>query len=317
MTDSVAAPAGTEGTAARRLVLVLLTGGAVAVALGVYGKVHDPTHEQPYTLFFSSTIQLKVWFATAALALAVLQVLLALRLYDKIEVPRRAPSWFGDAHRLVGTVAFVLTLPVAYQCLWALGFQSTDTRVLVHSLLGCFFYGIFTVKVLAVRVRGLPARPCRWSGGLVFVVLVGIWLTEQLVVLHVPTARVAGVLMFKKHGHRGRGAGGGRTVGVRRPALRQRARLEHRLERPPHRGRRCSPANCASCHGSDGGGGIGPQLSGGRPWSSGSPTVADEITFVRDGSGAMPAFGEQLSPAQIQSSGRVHTHTVSTDRRRA
>ena len=71
MTDSVAAPAGTEGTAARRLVLVLLTGGAVAVALGVYGKVHDPTHEQPYTLFFSSTIQLKVWFATAALALAV------------------------------------------------------------------------------------------------------------------------------------------------------------------------------------------------------------------------------------------------------
>ena len=163
MTDSVAAPAGTEGTAARRLVLVLAgrrRGRASRSASTA--SAHDPTHEQPYTLFFSSTIQLKVWFATAALALAVLQVLLGLRLYGKIEVPRRAPPWLGDAHRLVGTLAFVLTLPVAYQCLWALGFQSTDTRVLVHSLLGCFFYGIFTVKVLAVRVRGLPGRPCRW-----------------------------------------------------------------------------------------------------------------------------------------------------------
>ena len=180
MTDSVAAPAGTEGTAARRLVLVLLAGGAVAVALGVYGKAHDPTHEQPYTLFFSSTIQLKVWFATAALALAVVQVLLGLRLYDKVHVPRRAPSWLGDAHRLVGTLAFALTLPVAYQCLWALGFQSTDTRVLVHSLLGCFFYGVFTVKVLAVRVRGLPDRTLPVAGGVVFVALVGVWLTSAL-----------------------------------------------------------------------------------------------------------------------------------------
>lgn len=180
MAETVAAPARGSGVAARRLVFVLLAGGAVAVALGVYGKVHDPTHEQPYTLFFSSTIQLKVWFATAALVLAVVQVLLGMRLYEKISLPRHVPSWLGDAHRLVGTLAFVVTLPVAYQCLWALGFQSTDTRVLVHSLLGCFFYGIFTVKVLAVRVRGLPAPTLPLAGGLVFVALVGIWLTSAL-----------------------------------------------------------------------------------------------------------------------------------------
>jgi hypothetical protein len=178
MADSVAAPPRTEGTAARRLVLVLLAGGAVAVALGVYGEAHDPTHEQPYSLFFSGTIQLKVWFATAAVTLAVVQVLLGLRLYGKVKVPRHAPAWLGDAHRLVGTLAFVLTLPVAYQCLWALGFQSTDTRVLVHSLLGCFFYGIFTVKVLVVRVRGLPDATLPVVGGLVFAALVGIWLTS-------------------------------------------------------------------------------------------------------------------------------------------
>ena len=180
MADSVAAPARTGSAATRRLVGVLVVGAAVALALGVYGKLHDPTHEQPYTLVFTSTIQLKVWFATAAIALAVVQVLLGLRLYDKIRVPRRTPGWLGDAHRLVGTLAFVLTLPVAYQCLWSLGFQSTDTRVLVHSILGCFFYGIFTVKVLSVRVRGLPGPTLPLAGGIVFAALVGVWLTSAL-----------------------------------------------------------------------------------------------------------------------------------------
>jgi hypothetical protein len=169
---------------------VLLVGGAIALALGVYGKVHDPTHEQPYTLFFTATIQLKVWFATAAIGLAVVQVLLGLRLYDKITVPRRSPGWLGDAHRLVGTLAFVLTLPVAYQCLWALGFQSTDTRVLIHSVVGCFFYGIFAVKVLSVRVRGLPDRTLPLAGGIVFAALVVVWLTSALWFL---TSRPSGI----------------------------------------------------------------------------------------------------------------------------
>jgi hypothetical protein len=172
---------------------IVLAGAAVSVALGVYGRVHDPTHEQPYTWFFTSTIQLKVWFATVALALAIVQVLLGLRLYDKISVPRHVPGWLGDAHRLVGTLAFVVTLPVAYQCLWALGFQSTDTRVLVHSLLGCFFYGIFTVKVLSVRVRGLPGPTLPIAGGLAFTVLVGVWLTSALWFL---TSRPAGLPAF-------------------------------------------------------------------------------------------------------------------------
>ena len=193
MAEAVTASVGTTRRSAWRLVGVLLVGGAVALALGVYGEAHDPTREQPYTLVFSSTIQLKVWFATAAVALAVVQVLLGLRLYDKISLPRHAPAWLGDAHRLVGTLAFVLTLPVAYQCLWALGFESTDTRVLVHSLLGCIFYGIFTVKVLAVRVRGLPEPTLPLAGGLVFAALVGVWLTSALWFL---TSRPPGLPVF-------------------------------------------------------------------------------------------------------------------------
>ena len=163
-----------------KLLTALVVGGAVALALGVYSNVHDPTAEQPYTLVFTGTIQLKVWFATAAVVLACVQVLLGARLFDKIHVPRHAPPWLGDAHRLTGTVTFVLTLPVAYHCLWGLGFQSTDTRVLVHSILGCVFYGAFVTKVMAVRMRGLPDRTLPLVGGFVFAVLVGIWLTSSL-----------------------------------------------------------------------------------------------------------------------------------------
>jgi hypothetical protein len=193
MTDVVASSDRTPLPAARKLVAALLAGGAVSVALGVYANVHDPTREQPYTLFFTGTIQLKVWFATAAVFLACVQVLLALRLYGKISVPRDAPSWLGDAHRLVGTLAFALTLPVAYQCLWALGFESTDARVLVHSLLGCFFYGVFTTKVLAVRMRGLPGPTLPFVGGLVFVTLVAIWTTSSMWFF---TSRPAGIPLF-------------------------------------------------------------------------------------------------------------------------
>jgi Family of unknown function (DUF6529) len=179
-----ASTAGTSGgartsTASSRLLVVLLVGAAVSLALGAYGKIHDPTGEQPYTLFFSSTIHLKVWFATGVLTLATVQVYVGARLYGKVPWPRHMPSWLGDAHRLVGTLAFALSLPVAYQCLWALGFQSTPTRVLVHSLLGCFFYGVFAVKVLAVRVRGLPDRVLPIVGGVAFVTLVAIWFTSS------------------------------------------------------------------------------------------------------------------------------------------
>jgi mono/diheme cytochrome c family protein len=58
-------------------------------------------------------------------------------------------------------------------------------------------------------------------------------------------------------------------------------------------------ASCASCHGADGGGGTGPKLAGGAA-AKRLPAVDDQIRFVTDGSGAMPAFGGQLSPTQIR-----------------
>jgi cytochrome c oxidase cbb3-type subunit 3 len=57
--------------------------------------------------------------------------------------------------------------------------------------------------------------------------------------------------------------------------------------------------NCARCHGSDGGGGIGPQLSDGKVVKD-FPKVSAQIALVRKGQDGMPGFGDQLSPAEIQ-----------------
>ena len=165
-----------------RLAGSFLIGAAVAVGLGVYGRVHDPTGRAIFTLFFSGMINLKVWFASAAFACGLFQILSALRMYEKIHVPRTMPQWFGDAHRLSGTLAFLFSLPVAYHCLWALGFERhpDHLRRFVHSVAGCFFYGAFAAKVIIVRSRRLPGWALPVAGGALFSVLVVLWLTSSL-----------------------------------------------------------------------------------------------------------------------------------------
>jgi Family of unknown function (DUF6529) len=155
-------------------------GAAIAVAFGVYARVHNPTGEAVVVLFFTDQIQLKAWFATVSVVLAVGQVLSALWMYGKLgSTP--APSWLGDAHRLAGTTAFLFSLPVAYHCLWSLGYEADPTldRVFLHSLAGCIFYGAFVSKVLVVRSSGLPGWALPVAGGLVFTALVLVWATSS------------------------------------------------------------------------------------------------------------------------------------------
>lgn len=163
----------------QRSIGLLLLGAGVAVALGVYGNVHDPTGRSLVTLFFSATINLKVWFATGALVLAGFQLYTALRIYGRLG-SEPASAWMGNAHRISGTAAFLLTIPVAYHCLWALGFTAdAGTRVLTHSLLGCLFYGAFVAKVLTVRSSDTPKWLLPVLGGTVFTLIVLLWLTSS------------------------------------------------------------------------------------------------------------------------------------------
>ncbi|HEY6424578.1 MAG TPA: DUF6529 family protein [Pseudonocardiaceae bacterium] len=53
-------------------------------------------------------------------------------------------------------------------CLYALGFQSYPVLVLIHSLLGCLFFGAFTAKMLLLTRRGLPGWAIPLIGGVVF-----------------------------------------------------------------------------------------------------------------------------------------------------
>jgi hypothetical protein len=57
----------------------------------------------------------------------------------------------GTLHRSTGWAAFLVSLPVAAACLWALGFQSDNKRVLAHGLLCCAFYGAFAAKLIVVE----------------------------------------------------------------------------------------------------------------------------------------------------------------------
>ena len=157
----------------------VLAGALVAVTVGVYGRIHDPSRTT-LKLFFSDTIHFKAWATTLVLVLVIAQLFGALWMFGKLP-GGLAPSWVGPAHRLTGTLALVVSLPVAYHCLWSLGFnpEQAHGRQFAHSLLGCAFYGAFATKVLVVRSRRMPAWALPVVGGVLFTTLVVLWLTSS------------------------------------------------------------------------------------------------------------------------------------------
>jgi hypothetical protein len=168
---------------AQRWVLVpLAAGAAVAVTVGLLAReeaIEPGAYPGGYfRLFFSDSLHLKVWFATAALALALLQLFTAAWIFRKL--PWRRPSWIARFHRWTGRLAFAATVPVAYHCIFKLGFQRTDDRVLAHSFLGCAVYGAFASKVLIVRLHRFPRWVLPTAGGLLFATLLGVWYTSAL-----------------------------------------------------------------------------------------------------------------------------------------
>jgi hypothetical protein len=161
----------------RALLVPLLVGAALAVALGVYGNLHKPTGIAVNVAGFSSPITVKVWLASVAALLALVQLVSALAMYGKLGP--NTPGWTAPLHRWSGRLAFLCSVPVAAHCLYALGFSDISTRVLLHSLLGCFFFGIFAVKMLALPKQGLSGWVLPLLGGLVFTALIGLWLTSS------------------------------------------------------------------------------------------------------------------------------------------
>jgi hypothetical protein len=157
----------------------LAIGELVAVVLGAFGWLHQPANVPLDLVMFSGPLEAKVWLASAGFVLALGQGFSALVMFGKVpRVP--APSWIGTAHRWLGRLAFLLVVPVAVHCLYSVGFQTFDARTLIHSIVGCFFFGAFTVKMLVLPRRDLPGWVLPLVGGLVFTGLVVLWLTSSL-----------------------------------------------------------------------------------------------------------------------------------------
>src|SRR6266498_5205256 len=132
------------------------------------------------TSVFSTTIASKAWLASAAIVLAVVQVSTGARIFGKLQhvVPIGRP-YVNRVHRWSGRLAVLFTLPVAFHCIFILGFQSTDARVLAHSIVGSFVYGVIAVKLFFVHDRDHPRWTLPLVGGVLFTTLATLWATSS------------------------------------------------------------------------------------------------------------------------------------------
>jgi hypothetical protein len=163
------------------LALPLVVFALITLTVGLVARqtVREPYATPFFHLFFTDTLEMKAWLATAAAVLACGQLLTAARIYELLRFPPQG-RFYHRVHRWSGRAAILLTLPVAYHCVFLLGFSTHSPRVLMHSLLGSALYGAVVAKVLIVR----SSRFAHWvlpvAGGLLFAILLGLWLTSAL-----------------------------------------------------------------------------------------------------------------------------------------
>ena len=269
MADAVATPEPvTPGTRAWTWVLVPATVGAlVSLTVGIAAR-HQPRSRGYFRLFFSDPVHLKAGFATAAVILGCFQLFTAAWIFRKL--PWSKPAWVNTAHRWSGRVAFAFTLPVAYHCIFKLGFQRPDNRVLAHSLFGCLVYGAFAAKVTILRLHRFPKHVLPLAGGILFATLVGVWYTSAVWLYNHTTAAAPAYAAPSTIPGNANASAGTKVF---------------------------AQAGCGGCHtlaAANAHGQLGPNLDTLRP-------VYDQVRAqVRHGGGSMPAFAGKLTPQQIR-----------------
>ncbi|NUR05610.1 MAG: hypothetical protein HOQ22_11455 [Nocardioidaceae bacterium] len=161
----------------RAVVLAVLAGALASLAIGIYGRTASPT-DRELLLGFNSLIAAKFWLTAVTGLLVTLQLLTAMWMYGRLGL--RAPTHLGAVHRGIGAVALLVSLPVAYNCLFVIGFGSTDARVLLHSVVGCLVYGAFVAKVVGLQAPEAPSWLVTVAGGMLFTLLVLAVLTSAV-----------------------------------------------------------------------------------------------------------------------------------------
>ena len=161
-----------------RLAGIALLAIGVAAALYVAGRLLRPDYA--FSLFGADPGPAKSLLASVVLALAGVQVLLALWLYRKLPLAPGPPRLVPVVHKVIGFALVALTVPVAVHCLIAYGVQLTSPRVAMHSIAGCFFYGAVTAKMLIVHSTRLPGWGLPLAGGTLAIVIGALWYTSAL-----------------------------------------------------------------------------------------------------------------------------------------
>ena len=154
-----------------RVLVPILIGALVSVALGVYGANHKGRSIVFGITGFENLARTKSVMAFIVLFFVLVQLGSAVVMYGKIKAIT-PPPWIGTLHRWSGRLAFFIAVPIAVFCLYGIGFQTFDLRSTAHSLLGCLFFGIFTIKMLVLTKPGLKGWILPVVGGTVFTILV-------------------------------------------------------------------------------------------------------------------------------------------------
>jgi hypothetical protein len=173
-TGSEAPPAEPSVTKIGPVVIAFAIGTAVSIGLGMYGRLHTPSGHAVNIAGFSTGAAAKAALASVVMGFALVQIVTAMGLYGRI--PLRG-AWVGVVHRWSGRLAVLISVPVAVHCLYALGFQAFDGRVIAHSIFGCFLYGAFVFKMLILTRDDSPAWVLPLAGGLVLSGMTALWTT--------------------------------------------------------------------------------------------------------------------------------------------
>src|SRR3712207_9549651 len=105
------------------LLVFVLIGSVVAVALGVYGREHEPAGYALNVVGFSGPLYVKTWLTTADADLAVVQLPTAGRMYDAA-----ASAGVRTVHRWPGRCSVLVNMPGGVTGLHPLGVPGGCTR---------------------------------------------------------------------------------------------------------------------------------------------------------------------------------------------
>ncbi len=248
----------------------LAAGAAAALALGAYSVLHEPAGRDFVLYGFGSSAEWKNALTLVVAVLLVVQAAIGFKLAGLFGIRPADRPWLSDLRRLIATAAVGLSLPVAFHCVWILGFGSDSPMTTLHSILGCIAYGCVVAALWPDDRRRAPLDTAdrNWARAVSVVqYIVGV------------AAATAVVMLF--------------TLQGAAPLAEARQTLPTALIDAQE----LYTEHCADCHGNDGSGGVGTRLAG--VVVPRYPDPADQSAVVAEGRNTMPAFAKVLTPAEI------------------